>query len=331
MADISPDLITQLRYHSEPYIRHRIVVNVVGKERASKEARILRDEVRESVLAKVMLADRDGGSGRIALDADHEWRGAHWVLSVLADLNYRERDKGLIPLRDQVYEWMFSHEYEQEIREAVVNDLYRCHAAQEGNAIFYLLRLGLADERVDELVARLLAWQWPDGGWNSELKPKADTSSVLDTLWPMRGLTLHAQVSGSQVSCDAAQRAADFLLERRLYRHPGDGKVIKTDFTALHYPCYWHYDILFGLKVMVEAGRIDDERCSEALDLLESKQLSDGGFPAQGKFYKVGRDAGDGTNLINWGGTSRTKLNEYVTAEALGVLKAAGRLTAIGL
>ncbi|MBT6147287.1 MAG: hypothetical protein HOH74_17765 [Gemmatimonadetes bacterium] len=330
MVDIPPDLITQLRYHSEPYTRHRIIVDVVGRERSSKEARILRDEVRESVLAKVMMADRDGG-GRIALDANHEWRGAHWVLSVLADLNYREGDKGLIPLRDQVYEWLFSPAYEQEIRERYVNDLHRCHAAQEGNAIFYLLRLGLADERVDELVARLLAWQWPDGGWNSELKPKADASSILDTLWPMRGLTLHAQLTGSEVSRDAAQRAAEVLLERRLYKHPKDGKVIKSDFTALHYPCYWHYDILFGLKAMAEADRIDDERCSDALDLLESKQLPDGGFPSQGKYYRVGRDAGVGTNLINWGGTSCTKMNEHITAEALGVLKASGRLTAIGL
>jgi hypothetical protein len=29
----------------------------------------------------------------------------------------------------------------------------------------------------------------------------------------------------------------------------------------LHYPCYWRYDILFGLKVMAEAGFIRDGRC----------------------------------------------------------------------
>ncbi len=329
MVDIPPDLIDRLRYHSEPYIRHRIAVDVIGKDRSSKEARILRDEVKESVLAKVMLADRDAG-GRIPLDVDHEWRGAHWVLSVLADLNYREGDKDLLPLRDQVYEWLFCAAHEKSIRERVVADRYRCYAAQEGNALFYLLRLGLADDRVDELVARLLAWQWPDGGWNSEMKPKAETSSFVDTLWPMRGLSLHAQMTGSEVSHDAAMMAAEVFLTRHLFK-TDEGAPIKPDFTALHYPCYKHYDILFALKVMMEAGCLQDERCTDALDLLESKQLPESGFPAQGKYYKVGRDAGVGTNLINWGGTSRQKLNEYVTAEAMGVLRAAGRLSAIGL
>jgi hypothetical protein len=330
MIDIPPDLIEQLRYHSEPHIRHRIAVDVIGKERSSKEARILRDEVRESVLVKTMMADRES-NGRIQLHPYDEWRGAHWVLSVLADLNHREGDRQLIPLRDQVYEWLFSAEHEKSIRERVVNDLHRSHASQEGNAIFYLLRLGLADERVDELVARLLQWQWPDGGWNCDMKPKAQMSSFMETLLPLRGLNLHAQLTGSDVSRDAAMRAAEVFLERRLYKRRRDGKVIKKEFTALHYPCYRHYDILFGLRVMMETGRINDERCADALDLLESKQLPDGGFPAEGKFYRVGRDAGAGANLINWGGTSRMKKNEIVTAAAMGVLRAAGRLSAIGL
>ncbi len=330
MVDIPPDLIDRLRYHSEPYIRHKIAVDVVGKDRSSKEARILRDEVRESVLSKTILADCEA-NGRIPLDPYHMWRGAHWVLAVLADLNYREGDNGLIPLRDQVYEWLFSAEHEKSIKQRVAGDLYRSHASMEGNAIFYLLRLGLADERVEELIARLLQWQWPDGGWNCDMKPKVAMSSFMETLLPIRGLALHAQVTGSEVSRDAAKRAADLFLSRRLYKRRRDGKVIKNDFTALHYPCYWNYDILFGLKVMMEAGFLEDERCVDALDLLESKQLPDGGFPAQGKFYRVGRDAGAGANLINWGGTSRTKLNEFVTADAMAVLRAAGRLSAVGL
>lgn len=330
MVDIPPDLIEQLHYHSEPYVRHRILVEVVGKDRSSKEARIVRDEVRESILSKTIMADREA-DGRIPLHAYDKWRGAHWVLAVLADLNYREGDKGLLPLRDQVYEWLFSTDHEKSIKERVVDDLYRNHASQEGNALFYILRLGLVDERVDELVARLLKWQWPDGGWNCDTKPKAKMSSFMETLLPLRGLNLHAQITGSAVSRDAADRAAEVFLNRRMYKRRRDGQVIKSDFTALHYPCYYHYDILFGLKVMAEAGFIGDERCADALDLLESKQLADGGFPAQGKYYRVGRDAGAGANLINWGGTSRKKLNPFITAEAMGVLRAAGRLSAVGL
>ena len=103
-------------------------------------------------------------------------------------------------------------------------------------------------------------------------------------------------------------------------------QIIRPDFVALHYPCYWHYDILAGLKAMVEADRIRDERCREALDLLETKQLPSGGFPAEKKHYRLGQGPGSGASLVDWGGTSTKKPNEFVSADAFQVLRAAGRL-----
>jgi hypothetical protein len=97
-------------------------------------------------------------------------------------------------------------------------------------------------------------------------------------------------------------------------------------FVLLHYPAYWHYDILFGLKVMAETGFISDRRCSDALDLLESKRLPDGGFPAEESFSHLTRPQLSGYSPVHWGGTSTKKMNLYVTADALYVLRMAGRL-----
>jgi len=77
--------------------------------------------------------------------------------------------------------------------------------------------------------------------------------------------------------------------------------------------------------VMAEAGFIGDERCSEALDVLESKRLPDGGWPAEAKYYQVGTRAVAGQSLVDWGGTSKRSANPWVTAQAVEVLKAAGR------
>ena len=87
-----------------------------------------------------------------------------------------------------------------------------------------------------------------------------------------------------------------------------------------------HYDILFGLEVMAEAGFIGDERCHDALDLLESKRLPDGGFPAEKKYYRVTENKMSGRSLVDWGGTGRKRMNEFITADALYVLREAGRL-----
>ena len=92
----------------------------------------------------------------------------------------------------------------------------------------------------------------------------------------------------------------------------------------MHFPCYWNYDVLFGLKVMREAGFLDDSRCNEALDLIESKRLADGGWPAEGRYYGTANTPAKRT-LFDWGGVNRRRLNEWVTADALSVLAAAGR------
>ena len=102
-----------------------------------------------------------------------------------------------------------------------------------------------------------------------------------------------------------AERAADIFLKRNLFRRQRDGAVIKEDFVSLHYPCYWHYDILFGLKVMAEAGFIHDERCRKALALLEAKRLPHGGFPAEKAYYRVTERRVNGRSLVSLGGTSK--------------------------
>jgi hypothetical protein len=190
-----------------------------------------------------------------------------------------------------------------------------------------MLALGLADDRADELARRLARWQWPDGGWNCDRHPATANSSYHESLIPLRALALHAQVTGDQASRAAAERAAEIFLKRRLFQRQSDGSIIDADFVRLHYPPYWHYDILAGLKILAEAGFLADPRCAEALDLLMAKRLPDGGWPAERKYYRVGgRPPATGSSPVDWGGTSKVHLNEWVTAEALSVLRRAGRV-----
>lgn len=99
-----------------------------------------------------------------------------------------------------------------------------------------------------------------------------------------------------------------------------------ADFMVLHYPAYWHYDVLGGLKVMCEAGFIQDERCKPALDWLQTGRLPAGGFPAEKKYYRTSEKVQSGRSLFDWGGVSKQRANKFVSVEALRVLQAAGRL-----
>jgi hypothetical protein len=115
------------------------------------------------------------------------------------------------------------------------------------------------------------------------------------------------------------------FLSRRLYRRQSDGRPISERFLRLAFPRYWQYDVLFGLMVISEAGLIRDPRCDDALDLVESKRLADGGFPAETRYYGPPH-ASSNASLVTWGGASQRRSNPWVTADALDTLTAAGRL-----
>jgi hypothetical protein len=323
MKTRNKEIVDNLLNSEEPSIRFKVLTKVLGKNLESSDIKELQEMIRSSKRVKALLSERKK-DGRIHYRPYTKWYGAHWVLTYLADIGYPKGDESLIPLREQVYEWLFSEIHEKNII-SISGRVRRC-ASQEGNALFYLLSLGLADERTEELAKRLSSWQWPDGGWNCDKRPKAVNSSFMESLIPLRGLTLHAKLTRERNSQEVAKHAAEIFLKRKCYKRQKDGNAIMDDFTYLHYPCYWHYDILFGLKVLAEAGFIKDERCHDALDLLESKRLADGGFPAEKKYYRLTKEKASGRSLVEWGGASKRKMNEFVTADALFVLSKSGRL-----
>ncbi len=337
----SESVIDRLLKSEEPSIRWKTRVHLLGESKTARGVRALQKEIRGSPRVRALLSGRDS-TGRLVHGRNvyDKWRGAHWVLASLADIGYPRGDKSLLPARDQLMEhWLdkrsFYDEFEARTKAAsygrrgvpILDGRHRRCASQQSNALFSVLTLGLEDRRTQGLLERLLHWQWPDGGWNCDRKPGAQNSSFMESILPLRALSLVARTTGDSDAGSAAKRAAEIFLKRRLFRRRSDGGVIRAEFVALHYPLYWHYDILGGLKVMAEAGFIGDPRCEEALDLLESKCLPDGGFAAERRYYNTSQKAKAGVEWVDWGGASKRRENEWVTIDALTVLQAAGRLS----
>ena len=315
---------------------------MLGEDPDSKSIRALREEVRRSPRVRALLSRRDQlGRAGTARQVYYKWQGLHWVLASLADLGYPEGDEGLYPLRDRVVGFWLGPGYFREYTARTEAEAYRGRgvplmrgryrrcASQQGNALYSVVTLGIADDRAHSLAERLLHWQWPDGGWNCDRHPEADTSSFMETLLPMLGLGAYARRYRRPSAAKAARAAADVFLRRRLFKRVSDGRVIASDFVALHYPRYWHYDYLAGLIAIAKIGMIRDPRCTEALDLLEEHRLPDGGWPAEKRYYKVSPKAMvSNADYVDWGGTARRRINEWVTVDALAVLRAAGRFAA---
>ena len=149
----------------------------------------------------------------------------------------------------------------------------------------------------EDLAERPLHWQWPDGGWNCDKNPAADTSSFCETLLPMRGPAAYSGAGNGAhggVARAAVGRAAEVLLVRRLAYRVSTGELTRPEFAKLHYPLYWHYDVLGGLKAMADVSMLGDARCGDALDLLESLRLAD----ALAVLHAAGRSYGGEPALV---------------------------------
>jgi hypothetical protein len=137
-------------------------------------------------------------------------------------------------------------------------------------------------QNVDGIVERLLREQLADGGWNCEAERGSIRSSFNSTIAVLEGLLEYEGTEGSQPGVATARlKGQEYLLERRMLRRLSTGEIIDPAWTQFSFPPRWHYDVLRGLDYLRSAGVEPDERCAEAIDLVDSKRDADGRWPLE--------------------------------------------------
>ncbi|MGH9502079.1 MAG: hypothetical protein ACRD20_04440 [Terriglobales bacterium] len=218
-----------------------------------------------------LFPSRSRGSDQDDMLGKH--KGQPWTATAYSLLLLR--DCGVDPHRDQV-------------RRAVASVRDHCRWEHAGQPFFsgevepcingMTIVLGVYfDQNVDSVVARLLGEQLEDGGWNCEVENGSVRSSFATTIRVLEGLLAHERATGgSAESIAARRRGEEYLLERKLFRRKSTGEVVDPAWLQFSFPTRWHYDVLRGLEYFREAGDPPDRRLDEAMQLLRSKQQSDG-------------------------------------------------------
>ena len=155
------------------------------------------------------------GDGGFGVHPYRKWTGAHWRLVSLAELAIPPDEPRAVAAAGHVLAWLAVPGR----RARQIGGLARAHASIEGNALAACCRLGLAaDPRVRSLAGSLIAWQWPDGGWNCDPAATGRRSSFHESLAPAWGLHEYGQATGDQAARDAASRTAGLFLDHRIGR-----------------------------------------------------------------------------------------------------------------
>jgi hypothetical protein len=310
--------IAYLLKSRDPSIRYFTLTELLEKPAGAAAVKSSKTSIPNSRRAKALLT---GYKTAFKTHPYKKWSGGHWRLVALAEIGLAPGHPAVRPALEKTLEWLTSEAHRSDIKS--VNGLTRRCGSQEGNALFTSAYFGMTgDHRVKYLADSLVEWQWPDGGWNCDRDPKAHHSSFYETITPLRGLYHYYHATGDKTYLDAAEKAGELFLRHKLFRTERSGKVINREWLKLHYPLYWHYDILHGLKILMLLDVLKDKRCQEALDIIEAKRRKDGTWHAEGYYWNPVRSKGVHYDVANWG---RGGPNEWITLNALRVLKAAGR------
>jgi hypothetical protein len=154
--------VERLRNSDNPSIAYRAHRRLDEQGEDEQGQRLRRQQIAETSNVRRLLSRR-GPDGTIRHGNEYhcyrKFQGAHWTMAALAELGYPTGGRSLLPVVDQVHEWLSSPKHLSPPSTQVIpgqEDRVRRCASQEGLAIWYLHELGLVDERVDVLVSRLV-------------------------------------------------------------------------------------------------------------------------------------------------------------------------------
>ena len=309
---IAVSAVDWLLESDEPGIVAQAKRDLLDEQAPAEAARVL-----EGPKVRALLAGQqaDGGFGTHVYA---KWGGAHWRLVSLVELGVPAGEPRCLAAAETVLAWLTGKGHRDRIQ--VIDGLTRRCGSQHGNALAVAFELGLAGTTACPR-ARTVARGLTVAGRRLELRqePKRVESSFMESLCRSGACTRTRD--GRERARDAAHRAAECSLRRAVppTRTPA---IYSANHLNLHYPLFWHYDLLQAPLVLSGMGLL---RPARRRSPRPARSATPPRRPLARRRVLVAEalvSNGSNVEIVDWrrGGPS-----EMLTLNALRVLHAAGR------
>jgi len=281
--------------HESPAIRYGALRDLEGASVSDSNASRVQSEIAEWAPVASLLA-KQNPRGYWAFPEDcywPKWSSTVWNLILLGEVGIIPNHPSVVAGCEFLLDTAMSQDKSWPPKNQSDPESYRLlwEPCVTGNMARTLTVFGYGrDSRVRSMFEFLVETQLPDGGWNCEFGEwgvKINHSSFMSTIEPLWAFSALDRSLWPQGSEEVVERAAEFMLKHRLYKSDRTGKVIDEEWTRVHFPLFYFYDILHGLRVLADLGYGGDERVSDALQLIKQKQLADGTWPMESTYVNA--------------------------------------------
>ena len=258
-------VLAWLLEEDQPAIRYLTLRDLLHRPRSDPELARAQRAIASTGWAADILALRDPAGWWVSEESLYrpKYRATNWQLLVLAELGLT---RAVRPIRDSCELWM--RRFAARGGGVGGNGVGTAHHCAAGNQARALIEFGYGDDpRVTRTLEWLVATADPKGGWSCFGRGRN-----LDSWEGLSALAAYPQGKRTAAMQDAAERGAEFFLERELHRQGAR----YAPWFRLHYPVHYYYDLLVGLDVLTRLGFTDDPRLGFALDFLRKKRRPDG-------------------------------------------------------
>ena len=293
MTPAKDETLEWLLEPSNPSVRYLALTELL--HRGSKEPDVLaaREKIPRSRIVRKIMAKQTREGFWPPRDSCYnpKWTSAVWPLMLLAEHAVPADDR----IKAEAERFMDLHQLESGSFACPSNLGTRGKRWDEpcltGNMIRTLIRLGYGnDRRVRRAIDWLPVQQMEDGGWNCDFpEKKVKHSSFMSTIEPLWAYSEIPRRSWTRKMKRSIENGAEFLLMHHLYKSDNHHwRETYPFFTRLHFPMYYFYDVLHGLRVLTRLGYSDDERIRSAVQLVLSKRRPDGRWNLEGDWWTEG-------------------------------------------
>ena len=284
---------------SNPSVRYLTLLNLLEKKSASAEAKRARQEImRSGVVPKILRKQKDGTwnePGRFYVD---KYKGTVWQLIILAE---HEADGRNTQIRNAC-------EYMLERSQDPKSGGFSCHESVDGrggmrgevipcltgNMIWSLLKLGFAgDERVEQGIDWIAKYQRFDDGTGGPARVWpydryemcwGNHSCHMGVVKGLKALSAVPTKSRGKAVRNALKAGCDYLLAHHIYKQSHHlSRTAKPGWVKLQFPLMYQTDILEVASILLDLG-FRDQRMTDALDRIVSKQNEKGQWSLEGTF-----------------------------------------------